>query len=111
MLVKASGNPKLTARDFTLSYIHDSAFLGSSPFPCVSVGPVALGTSGLPPRHRTTIELIGKPRTLNRTRTRAVPQQVNGYNASIAEVTELWSTYMRNVTWNLKNQNELHPPV
>lgn len=38
-------------------------------------------------------------------------QQVNGYNASIAEVTELWSTYMRNVTWNLKNQNELHPPV
>jgi hypothetical protein len=36
---------------------------------------------------------------------------VNGYNASIAEVTELWSTYMRNVTWNLKNQNELHPPV
>ncbi|GAA5959375.1 hypothetical protein JCM8115_000092 [Rhodotorula mucilaginosa] len=38
-------------------------------------------------------------------------EQVNGYNASIAEVTELWSTYMRNVTWNLKNQNELHPPV
>ncbi|GAA5983428.1 hypothetical protein JCM10908_000283 [Rhodotorula pacifica] len=38
-------------------------------------------------------------------------EQVNGYNASIAEVTELWSTYMRNVTWNLKSQNELHPPV
>ncbi|TKA56901.1 hypothetical protein B0A53_01302 [Rhodotorula sp. CCFEE 5036] len=38
-------------------------------------------------------------------------EQVNGYNASVAEVTELWSTYMRNVTWNLKNQNELHPPV
>ncbi|BGP55637.1 hypothetical protein JCM8202_004898 [Rhodotorula sphaerocarpa] len=38
-------------------------------------------------------------------------EQVNNYNASTAEVVELWSTYMRNVTWNLTAQNELHPPV
>ncbi|POY74565.1 hypothetical protein BMF94_2326 [Rhodotorula taiwanensis] len=38
-------------------------------------------------------------------------EQVNNYNVSIAEVVELWSTYMRNVSWNLQAQNELHPPV
>lgn len=49
------------------------------------------------------------PRPLETPPARA--QQVNNYNVSIAEVVELWSTYMRNVSWNLQAQNELHPPV
>lgn len=38
-------------------------------------------------------------------------QQVNAYNASTAEIVELWTTYMRNVQWNLQSQKTLHPPV
>ncbi|GAA6038183.1 hypothetical protein JCM8097_005782 [Rhodosporidiobolus ruineniae] len=38
-------------------------------------------------------------------------QNVNGYNASTAEVVELWTSYMRNVQWNLQSQKALHPPV
>ncbi|GAA6006991.1 hypothetical protein JCM10207_009163 [Rhodosporidiobolus poonsookiae] len=38
-------------------------------------------------------------------------EQVNAYNASTAEIVELWASYMRNVQWNLKSQNALHDAV
>ncbi|GAA5886133.1 hypothetical protein JCM6882_004276 [Rhodosporidiobolus microsporus] len=38
-------------------------------------------------------------------------EQVNAYNSSTAEVVELWTSYMRNVQWNLQSQKALHPPV
>ncbi|BGP16433.1 hypothetical protein JCM10213_004011 [Rhodosporidiobolus nylandii] len=38
-------------------------------------------------------------------------EEVNAYNASTAEVVELWTSYMRNVQWNLQSQKSLHPPV
>ncbi|BGO91583.1 hypothetical protein NBRC10512_008029 [Rhodotorula toruloides] len=38
-------------------------------------------------------------------------EQVNAYNASTAEIVELWTSYMRNVQWNLQSQKTLHPPV
>ncbi|GAA5850549.1 hypothetical protein JCM8547_001910 [Rhodosporidiobolus lusitaniae] len=38
-------------------------------------------------------------------------ERVNAKNASTAEIVELWTSYMRNVQWNLQSQKALHPPV
>ncbi|GAA6016678.1 hypothetical protein JCM11491_000204 [Sporobolomyces phaffii] len=38
-------------------------------------------------------------------------EQVNAYNASTSEVTELWTSYMRNVAWNLQSTQTMQDPL
>ena len=38
-------------------------------------------------------------------------QQTNVYNASVAEVVELFTTYLRNVRFNLESTGTLEPPL
>ncbi|GAA5986051.1 hypothetical protein JCM5350_005513 [Sporobolomyces pararoseus] len=38
-------------------------------------------------------------------------EQVNAYNASTSEITELWVSYMRNVQWNLQSTKQMQEPM
>ncbi|GAA5965379.1 hypothetical protein JCM3765_004877 [Sporobolomyces pararoseus] len=38
-------------------------------------------------------------------------EQVNAYNASTSEITELWVSYMRNVQWNLQSTKQMQDPM
>jgi hypothetical protein len=47
----------------------------------------------------------------NRELTKVREQETNVYNSNVSEIVELWTTYTRNVRFNLESTNTLEEPI